>query len=197
MTFDGSLLTLGGGTQINAGGGTFQWFNDNTFFAGQGDLTSTGAVVNMGSSQVNDFSNFSSWDTDIYYNGLVVGRCTFTSAGSFSKGQLVYQRDDGTWALADADTNISIRLLGIALDSGVADDPLAVLLNGIYSTAYHNQSGTSKPGQPLYISPTTGNVTETAPTTSGQYVRLIGHNIAEGTDVVVVRFDPDCTWIEL
>jgi hypothetical protein len=65
------------------------------------------------------------------------------------------------------------------------------------SITKHDQLGGATPGLPLYISPTAGNVTEIAPTTAGQFVRLIGHNLYDNTDVVVIRFDPDNFWVEL
>jgi hypothetical protein len=89
-------------------------------------------------------------------------------------------------------------LLGICLDTASANfEAMHVLIEGQVATSYHNQLGSSNPGYPLYASPTAGYVTETAPSTSGQYVRLIGHNIYDTGDMVVIRFDPDNTWIEL
>jgi hypothetical protein len=72
-----------------------------------------------------------------------------------------------------------------------------VLIEGQVSTPYHNQLASSNPGFPLYASPTAGYVTETAPSTAGQFVRLIGHNLYDTTDTVVIRFNPDNTWILL
>jgi hypothetical protein len=81
---------------------------------------------------------------------------------------------------------------------GATETGLSVLLEGQISTTYHGQLGTSSPGFPLYISATTpGTITETAPTAAGDYVRIIGHNIYDNTDAVVIRFDPDNTWILL
>jgi hypothetical protein len=76
-------------------------------------------------------------------------------------------------------------------------EQLSVLLEGQIAISYHDQLASALPGLPLYVSLTAGNVTETAPTAAGDYVRLIGHNIYDNTDVVVIRFDPDNTWIEI
>jgi hypothetical protein len=194
LTFDGTTLTLVGSSEIDGGGGALRWLNGSTFWAGSGGLASTGATATMGSSQVNRYPNFQGW-AEPRYNGLVLTDVTFTSSGSANQGQLCNMRADGTWELADADNSSASLLLGIALDNVTADGQFSVLLNGIYSTSYHEQIGASTDGAPLYVSRTAGSVTETAPSSTGNYVRLIGHNICDGTDVVVVRFDPDCTWI--
>jgi hypothetical protein len=84
------------------------------------------------------------------------------------------------------------------LDDASADQTdMHVLIEGQISTVYHDQLATSNAGYALYISPTEGNVTETVPTGSGRYVRLIGHNLYDTTDTVVIRFDPDNTWVLL
>jgi hypothetical protein len=89
-------------------------------------------------------------------------------------------------------------LLGICLDTADADfEEMHVLIEGQVATPYHDQLGSSNPGYPLYASPTAGYVTDTAPVTAGQFVRLIGHNLYDTTDMVVIRFDPDNTWLEL
>jgi hypothetical protein len=112
---------------------------------------------------------------------------------------LLYLRDNGKWSRADASAvGASTPLLGIALTDGVLDDICSVLLDGLISTEYHAQVGSAIPGKPLYISTTTGDVTETAPSGTGDVVRLIGHNIYDaGTNTVIIRFQPDNTWIEL
>jgi hypothetical protein len=107
----------------------------------------------------------------------------------------------GLGELADSiDTKASTPLLGIALDTVSAAATLAVLLDGIIITST-TQAGSSKPGLPLYIETssvgTAGDVTETAPIATGEVVRLIGHNISDITGGVIIRFQPDNTWVEL
>ena len=150
----------------------------------------------MGSSQVNNLATLETWD-DEKYNGLVLYDAVVATGSSVNKGELIFQNTAGTWQKVDASSDAATKLLGVALDTASSTSKVAVLLNGIYSTTYHKELGTITPGLPLYISLNLGQVTEVAPTGAGEYVRLIGHNIAEGVNVVVVRFDPDCTWIEL
>ena len=87
----------------------------------------------------------------------------------------------------------------MALDNVNANEGgLSVLLEGQISTSYHDQLATASPGSPLYISAiNAGSITQTTPTGSGDFVRLIGHNLYDNTDVVVIRFDPDNTWIKI
>jgi len=122
---------------------------------------------------------------------------------------LLFLSSSNKWFIADADSvNTSTTLLGIAVSSAAANDPVSVLLEGHYSVTtdypYHDELATAVIGAPLYVSTAAGNVTETAPVSGSDVVRVIGHNLyydqvtgRDTKDVVVVRFKPDNTWIEL
>jgi hypothetical protein len=95
-------------------------------------------------------------------------------------------------------------MLGIALNTPGDDLVLDVLIDGVlnYSNTIHEQLNTpATPGVPLYASTTNGNITETEPSSTGNIVKVIGHNInavtVGRTNVVLVRFNPDNFWIEL
>jgi hypothetical protein len=172
------------------------WFNGDTFYAGGEDIyNSTTAVVEQGNTSVVRGNVICGW-TENKYNGLVLTEQT-SDANAKNAGELVSLRSNGTWEAADANTANSTSLLGICLSTVGANETIQVLLEGIYSTVYHDQLGTSSPGVPLYISVNAGSVTETAPTATNDYVRLIGHNICDSSDKVIIRFDPDNTWIKL
>jgi hypothetical protein len=150
----------------------------------------------MGASQVNDYSNFQNWG-EVSYNGLVL--YGVTAGGTITQGQICYLDTTGKWSIVGATTSRATKLLGICLrDASTADDLTNILLNGIYCTPYHEQQGSSSIGVPLYLSAVTdGSVDQTPPSGTGEYVRLIGHNICEigGQTLEVVRFNPDNTWI--
>ena len=115
---------------------------------------------------------------------------------------LVYMLTNGRWGVADAAENgKSTPLLGIALDTVTSGNTLAVLLDGIIITTEHTQNTTATAGLPLYIETsgvgTAGDVTEEPPADGGNIVRLIGHNIHDTDEGVIIRFQPDNTWIEL
>ena len=106
-------------------------------------------------------------------------------------------------ALADAPTEQSISLLGITLTTTTgADETINVLISGFVSSADVVNANTVTQGAPLYISAASaGRMTETAPSAAGEIVRAIGHTFWNETDqsngVVIVRFNPDNTYIEL
>jgi hypothetical protein len=134
--------------------------------------------------------------------GTIISNAVSGEALTF--GMLVYLASNNKWIKADADSSTtSTRLLGIVLTTvGGADSKISVLLEGQYSTdVYHDQvASPASPGAPLYISTNAGYVTQTAPTGTGKVVRLIGHNLygASGrSNVAIVRFKPDATWIQL
>ena len=56
---------------------------------------------------------------------------------------------------------------------------------------------TNVPGLPLYISTTAGHFDFTAPSGSGDIVRIVGYAIDEDGGDVLVYFDPDKTYIEI
>jgi len=198
LTFNGFGLTLVGATSINGNSAQLSWRGGNTFYGGgDGSLSGWGHVNDEGVTSVNNGIQLDTNWTTGYYNGTILTNQQ-VGGNNVNAGELLVMRN-GAWEQADADFAAnSTNLLGICLNNtGAEQTVLPVLLEGQISTIKHDQLGTSIPGLPLYISPTTGNVTETAPTASGQYVRLIGHNLYNNTDVVVIRFDPDNFWVQL
>ena len=194
LTFDGSTLVLNGSTEISGNSNSLIWTGGDTLYGGGYDiLNNLDAVVDQGVTSVNNYSEMTTNWASSQYNGLVLTRVT--AAVNVAVGQLLALRNNSTWDLADADSSNSNKLLGICLDAAAEEGETSVLLNGIYTTTYHDQLTPITPGYPLYVSPTTGNVTETAPSSSGQIVRCIGHNLFEGNERAMVRFDPDVTWI--
>ena len=91
------------------------------------------------------------------------------------------------WSLADADDQSTKNLLAIATASNSSS---GMLLRGIvrYSSGHGLVSG-----RPIYVSNTAGEMTNTAPTGSGDYVRVIGYAI----NSAYIYFNPDTTWVEL
>jgi hypothetical protein len=111
------------------------------------------------------------------------------STVSMSAGQVVYGSNSmGSliWAGTDADTGTK-NILGLALGTSPTSD--GILLNGIYHEASHGFTV----GLPLYISTTGGEMTTTAPSGSGDYVRVVGYAI----DANHIYFCPDNTWVEI
>jgi hypothetical protein len=128
-------------------------------------------------------------------------RSRFLDTGTSDFGELLYFRA-GTngWYRANATfaNLLSISLLGICLKSGASSgDTIAVLLHGFYGTYNGDYTTLNNQGEPLYISEvTSGEVTNVAPSTTGNVVRIIGHTY-NPSDPWVVRFNPDNFWVEL
>lgn len=176
-------------------------FTGTSLYAGNADATAFDYTPADGISSITDLPIIESgWVSSFKYNGQTLEGCT--AGESITKGQLLYLRSNGSWNIANARfTASSTPLLGIALDTVSAAGAFAVLLDGIIITAEHRQAGSATPGLPLYAQTSTagtaGDVTETAPTSGGEVVRLIGHNISDITGGVIIRFKPDNTWIEI
>jgi hypothetical protein len=125
---------------------------------------------------------------------------------AISGGTLVFMDSDGLWYPASASSAGEVdRFLGIALNNAVQFGDLDVLIDGILNynpdNIYHEElSDPVTPGLPIYASTNTGYVTENAPSSAGNIVKVVGHNITGITgrfNIAVVRFKPDNTWIEL
>jgi hypothetical protein len=116
---------------------------------------------------------------------------------------LLFLDTNGKWKITNANsTTTSTALLGYALNDADTDDSIDILIDGVITLIdYHRQLGGSiTPGAPLYIRENNAEITQVAPSTAGDIVRLIGHNIVGDTSpssYVVIRFKPDNTWIEL
>lgn len=116
------------------------------------------------------------------------------SSGGLTASQIYYLRDGGTWSLADADdvAKGGTQLLGI----GMGEDPqtVGVFMEGFFrvaSTEILNTPGSGAvDGLPLYVSTTDGHFDFTAPSGSGDYVRIVGYAIDDDSGDVLVYFDP-------
>jgi len=99
-----------------------------------------------------------------------------------SDGDVVYLSGASTWSQADAtDDTASAGLVGIRVDSST------VLTQGIYTT-----TGLTA-GNTYYLATTAGDITTTAPSTTGNIVRIIGYAIST-TQLYVA---PETTFIEI
>jgi hypothetical protein len=166
----------------------------------------SGLAEYVSMTRIQGSANASQWLYDPakkYFTGTVISDGLCAEAIS-TAGTLVFMTTDGEWGIADADTvGKSTTLLGIALKAtSNIGDTLPVLIDGIIALWSNHTDLTTPatPGAPIYVSTTSGYVTETAPSGTGDVVRIVGHNIwgiSAGNDVAVIRFKPDNTWIEL
>ena len=120
---------------------------------------------------------------------------------TLTAGQIYFLHTDGTWnsAVGDAVATGGSQLLGVGL--GGSARTVGVLLEGfirIPSTEILRSPGSGAvDGLPLYISTTTGHFDFTAPSATGDIVRVVGYAIDDDSSDVLVYFDPDKTWVEI
>ena len=109
--------------------------------------------------------------------------------GNIDAGKIYYLDSSQQWEETDADAVASSKgMLGIA----ILDNNASFLVKGFArDTAY----GGFTTGDVLYLSTTAGTVTNTAPTASGDVVRIVGY-VTNGS-TREIYFDPSKEWIEL
>ena len=121
----------------------------------------------------------------------------FGGTTSMSAGAVYMLRTAGDWAMADADAaNTSTGLLAVAL--GSASDSDGMLLRGTATIS----TDPGDVGQILYISTTSGRLQSSAPSGSGDIVRVAGYklrNIDGWNDdsETQIWFNPDSAWVEI
>jgi hypothetical protein len=128
--------------------------------------------------------------------GQVLTEC---EAGvDITAGQLVSLNKFNVWVVADADDDSSINLLGIALKTTTDGNTMDVLIDGVIALD-DSFLTVGDLGKPLYISTTAGDITGTAPSARGDYVRIIGHYIKDDStgSGYIITFKPDGIWVLL
>ncbi len=124
--------------------------------------------------------------TDLTGTGSIVSATIDTNATGF--GAALYMAADGNFDEADADSASTMPCRALALESGIGSK--AVLLRGFI----RNDAWNWTPGSDVYVSTTTGALTQTAPSGSGDQVQKIG--FAWSADIIY--FQPgDYTIVEV
>ena len=188
--------------------------NEVEINAGLLDINATAAItidaatsidIESGKSQINKTYDFHASAFENLYNadqasGTII-KYSPGSSSSLNGSEIYYLRTNGTWVQAIANAaDTSDKLLGV----GLGGDPqtVGVLLKGfvrIASTEILNTPGSGAvDGLPIYLSDTTaGHFDFTAPSSSGDIVRVVGYAIDDDSGDVLIYFDPDKTWIEI
>ena len=149
--------------------------------------TFSGAVNIQGSrSFINSMGTDGAHDGDVVY---------FGGTTSMTVGKIYHYKSDGTWEIANADAvATSDGLLAVAL--GAASDTNGMLLRGMV-TLDHDPGAI---GDVLYVQSDNagvpGNATATAPSVSGDCVRIIGYQVVHAA-AGIVWFNPDSTFVEV
>ena len=118
-------------------------------------------------------------------NGIII---KLHSSGT-TAGNLYYKSNfAAAWSEVNAASGDgATRMLGVALGTNSGTD--GMLLQGLFRKASHGFSA----GAPLYVGETNGAFTTTAPSSGGDYVRIVGYVI----DSNIIYFNPSGTWVEV
>tara|TARA_R100000773_G_scaffold44653_1_gene46942 strand:- start:6421 stop:7257 length:837 start_codon:yes stop_codon:yes gene_type:complete len=118
------------------------------------------------------------------------GDIIFLGSTSTTAGKLYHYKSDGTWEEADADSASTCDgLLAVAL--GLNSATHGMLLRGTV-TLNHDPGAL---GDVLFVSTTAGEITATAPSGSGDIVRIVGYCLhATGGQI---WFNPDGAFVEV
>lgn len=99
----------------------------------------------------------------------------------------LYQASDGNWDEAKADSISTMPCRALALETGTGTK--LILRRGWI----RDDSWAWTPGAPVYMSTTTGALTQTKPSTTGDQVQIVGY--AETADIL--DFNPSMTIVEV
>jgi hypothetical protein len=150
----------------------------------QGNLVLTSTqVVKQGD---NTLTMVPTPDTDHSATGHIVP-LSVDSTTSVVFGNLLYAKSTGNLELADASAEATVPAMALALESGNGNKN--VLLHGFA----RNDTWNWTPGGFLYVSTIEGDITQTAPSGSGEQVQIIG--IATHADRIY--FAPNYSIIEI
>ena len=169
-----------GGTITSSGTIAF----DDTAVTSLANLATTGTVTTGTWNSNRKISKTSSSDFD-YQGDIVYWHTTTVTGGKV----YVYQEDQWTAADADAESTSS-GTLAIALGNG-SSNSVGMLIRGTYTLNY--DPGTD--GELIYIATSAGNLTNEAPSASGDVVRIVGQILDSSNGQIF--FNPDYTFITL
>ena len=113
---------------------------------------------------------------------------------TLTAGQIYFLHTDGTWDQADGSAMSTGGTQLVAVGFAGGSQQVGVLLRGfirIPSSEILNVPGSGAvDGLPVYISTTAGHFDFTPPSTSGEFVRPVGHAIDDDSGDVLVYFNP-------
>ncbi len=164
--------------------GAFEYNPNSGKFTVPGGVRYGHSMTYLGATNAGDYGRGS----EILYHTPQALSGTTTTAGA------LYVWKNTSWVLADADAeNTCSQLMAIAIGTNSATD--GMLLKGPVTLAGAYIAGTDSPGSVVYASTTAGRATLTAPSGSGDIVRVIGHSLSSGGKMLL--FNPDNTYVEI
>ena len=125
-----------------------------------------------------------------------------TAGTSIAVGQVCYLRTNGKWFTgSSSQVSTGDGMLGIALNAASSDGGVDIFTRGIIGTNIDILTSVSSGiGQPIYLGTTAGTMSQTAPSSENNIVRILGYylSLVSGqTEKYVISFNPDSIWLEL
>jgi len=152
-----------------------------------GDLNVEGSITS--SILDTQYRIFDTGSSVLGSNGGSIGDIVKMGGTSTTAGAIYFLKTDGTWGFSNAtNTSASTGSLAIALGTNSTTD--GMLLRGLTNPSPDPAAGT---GQPVYLGVNDGRIQASAPSTSGNVVRMIGYQF--GTDLIY--FNPSNGYIVL
>jgi hypothetical protein len=122
-------------------------------------------------------------DASIDYSGIIIK----VGSATVSQGKIYYLASNGNWSASDKDFEVSsIGLLAFSIGTNSSTD-------GMMAQGFVTLANAFTIGAPLYLSSAAGNMTNTLPTTTGHFARIVGYAVSGDS----IWFCPDRTWVEL
>lgn len=196
-----NVILFGYSVQNSSGAGIFNDGGD----LGVGDFDGNGNATTLYGNGGNTLINLSTNFTQFYFpitftipqgTSEVNGEVAYWGGGSVAQGDLYYYNSSGNWAQVDADAaSTATGMLGIARSTGTASTVGMLLRGRARFTGNSNYTALTTVGAPLYVSTTAGGFSQTAPSGTGDIVRIIGYVQSTANDEIY--FCPDNTWVEI
>lgn len=109
------------------------------------------------------------------------------NSGGVTQWDVVYLNSSSQWVLADANGSGTYPARGLAVDTVATANATEVLVHG----TVRNDAWSWTIGAPIYLSATAGGLTQTAPSTSGDKVQVVGFALSAD----IAFFDFNSTYV--
>lgn len=116
----------------------------------------------------------------------------FGGTTGMTAGKCYYFTNGGQWAEANAGADATATGL-LAISLGTASNTDGMLLRGMVTPSA--PAGTDDEGKKVYLRATDGALSTDIPTSSGQFVRIVGYMLHASNDAIY--FNPDNTYVEI
>jgi len=137
-----------------------------------GNITITGAL-HMAGTRVTD---------DTYSGPAITG---INAGATIAQWDVVVMGGAGKWLLADANGDNTYPAVGLAAEAGTDGNPMTVVIGGIIRNDGWNWTDGGTNGI-VYLSATAGGLTQTAPSSAGDHIQVIGKVISADSILVTI-----------